>query len=557
MADKICEEILAESRNGQKSIRELCKEKAANTGLSAEGLRSAFKRFRKEKDRPHLNMEFSENEEKVITALALAFAARGMPLSKRLLLTLVKKAFKKPEDWKGDGWFRGFKERNAKQLSFRSSKDLDADRVSKVSKELIDSFVATFEKLQEENSFRPDFIINVDETSCNLKNSHATKVLTSAKAAKQGSIKAPPSPLRTLIPFVAASGRVWMVVYIFKRVSPKSAKAKDAVLLHPVKTVTRSNWTSYYAMTEEGYITNDLWIEVIDAFVALIKVHLGDRPALLLLDRVGSHLEDTSLVKLLANSIEPLFLPAHTSHILQPLDDSPFATLKAKGHEEKNEEIIRRQLHGEPLDTVTQDAIAKAEKLAFTTDIIAAGFKNTGIWPFDAKLIRERFAKEYGWTEETKPKSKVKSCTETIMETVDAYFNTNKADVKLRARAINEKGKLFRGSEIHQMHVETQKIKAEKEAKKAETAKVKEEKKRKAEESKAEKGPRKKAKVVEESSEEEPSPEISPSQRMNCSGCNNYFRSVWTCNICKNFNLCRICQCEVKLIEDHRVACKN
>lgn len=73
-----------------------------------------------------------------------------------------------------------------------------------------------------------------------------------------------------------------------------------------------------------------------------------------------------------------------------------------KGHEEKNEEIIRRQLRGEPLDTVTQDAIAKAEKLAFTPDIIAAGFKNTGIWPFDAKLIRKRFAKEYGRTEETK-----------------------------------------------------------------------------------------------------------------------------------------------------------
>lgn len=78
------------------------------------------------------------------------------------------------------------------------------------------------------------------------------------------------------------------------------------------------------------------------------------------------------------------------------------------------------------------------------------------------------------------------------------------------------------------MHMETQKIKAEKEAKKAETAKIKEEKKRKAEESIAEKGPRKKAKVAEESSDEEPSPEISLSQRMNCSGCNNYFRSVWT-----------------------------
>lgn len=285
-------------------------------------------------------------------------------------------------------------------------------------------------------------------------------------------IKAPPSLLRTLIPFVAASGRVWMVVYVFKRVSPKSAKAKDAVLLHSVKTVTRGNWTSYYAMTEEGYITNDLWIEIIDAFIALIKVQLGDRPALLLLDRVGSHLEDTSLVKLLANGIELLYLPAHTSHILQPLDDSPFATLKVKGHEAKNEQIIRRQLRHEPLDTVAQDAIAIAEKEAFTPDIIAAGFKNTGIWPFNAKLIRERFAKEYGWTEETKPKSKVKSCAETVIEAVDTYFNTNQPDAKLRAPAISDKAKVFGGSDVLQMRADSQKIKAEKEAKKVEKAKI-------------------------------------------------------------------------------------
>jgi len=86
---------------------------------------------------------------------------------------------------------------------------------------------------------------------------------------------------------------------------------------------------------------------------------------------------------------------------------------------------------------------------------------------------------------------------------------------------------------------------------------VKEAKKRKAEESAAEKGARKKAKIAEESSDEEPSPEISPGQRMNCTGCDNYFRVVWTCNDCKKFNLCRICQCDVKLIEDHRTTCKN
>jgi len=68
-------------------------------------------------------------------------------------------------------------------------------------------------------------------------------------------------------------------VYVFKRVSPKSIKAKDTVLLHPVKTMTRGNWPRYYAMTEEGYIINELWIEIIGAFINLIQVHLHDSKA--------------------------------------------------------------------------------------------------------------------------------------------------------------------------------------------------------------------------------------------------------------------------------------
>ncbi len=227
----VLDQIELESEQTGASIRSLCAQKSATTEFEAETLRKAFYRRKQERDRSHGRMLFSTKQEKMICVLTLSFAARGMPLTKSLLINLVRKVFKQRDDWTGDGWFRGFKERYADLLSFNSSKSLDRDRISKVTEEQVDKFIFAFNHLQEYNVYQPDFIINVDESSCKLKNDRPVKVLKSASATKQGSLKVPPSALRTIVPFVAASGKVWMVVYIFKRIGPKSPSAKDAITL--------------------------------------------------------------------------------------------------------------------------------------------------------------------------------------------------------------------------------------------------------------------------------------------------------------------------------------
>lgn len=556
--EKILDQIELESEQTGASIRSLCAQKAQTTEYKAETLRKALNRRRQERDRDHGQMLFSAKQESIICALALSFAARGMPLTKSLLINLVRKAFKQPDDWTGDGWFRGFKERFADRLSFSSSKSLDKDHISKVTEEQVDKFINAFDHLQEYNVYQPDFIINVDESSCKLKNDHPVKVLKSASASKQGSIKAPPSALRTIVPFVAASGKVWMVVYIFKRVGPKSPSAKDTVTLRTVKRQTRGSWTSYYAMTEEGYVTNDLWIDIIAKFINLIKVHLGNRPAVLILDRVGPHLEDSTLTSLLDNDISTLFLPAHTSHILQPLDDVIFSLFKVIAHRKLAEELIGRNLRGESLNTATQDAIFEAEQEAFTPDIIQAGFKNTGVWPFNKKLIRDRFAEEYEWAKESDSDTDANDEVDEVLRTIDDYFNSKQSDTKTRVSAINTKSKLFLGSEIHEAHMEAQKIKAEKEAKKAEKAKLKEEKKRKAVDDKLDsKRPRKKAKISEEELADQISFEISEDSLIECSGCDGLIDDYWTCPTCNTFNLCEDCQVDEEIETEHAKTCQK
>jgi hypothetical protein len=65
------------------------------------------------------------------------------------------------------------------------------------------------------------------------------------------------------------------------------------------------------------------------------------QPALLLLDCHSTHMELTSINLLLNSDIQPLYLPAHTTHILQPLDDVIFGSFKRKARVKRDHERIR------------------------------------------------------------------------------------------------------------------------------------------------------------------------------------------------------------------------
>jgi hypothetical protein len=54
-----------------------------------------------------------------------------------------------------------------------------------------------------------------------------------------------------------------------------------------------------------------------------------NRPRLLVVDSHGSHITDDFMYGYFNTNIYLLFLPLHTSHILQPLDLSVFGPIKA------------------------------------------------------------------------------------------------------------------------------------------------------------------------------------------------------------------------------------
>ncbi|KAG6989068.1 hypothetical protein FocnCong_v021008 [Fusarium oxysporum f. sp. conglutinans] len=110
-----------------------------------------------------------------------------------------------------------------------------------------------------------------------------------------------------------------MVIFKAKSIQEQLFK-KDFLAKHPGWHVTFS---------ENGWTSNDIAVEWLGK-VFLPQTQPED-PAdgrLLIVDGHGSHTSDEFMTMCYLNNVHLLFFPAHTSHVLQPLDLGCFSSLK-------------------------------------------------------------------------------------------------------------------------------------------------------------------------------------------------------------------------------------
>lgn len=87
----------------------------------------------------------------------------------------------------------------------------------------------------------------------------------------------------------------------------------------------------YYTTSANGWTSNDIRFEWLSR---IFITETADRAAqlrnrLLILDGHGSHITLEFMWACYQHSIYLLYLPAHSSHILQPLDLAPFSVTKS------------------------------------------------------------------------------------------------------------------------------------------------------------------------------------------------------------------------------------
>ncbi|QSS57463.1 hypothetical protein I7I53_11650 [Histoplasma capsulatum var. duboisii H88] len=112
------------------------------------------------------------------------------------------------------------------------------------------------------------------------------------------------------------------------------------------------------------------------------------RYRVLILDRHGSH--NTAAFEQFCKdqTIIPLYIPSHSSHLLQPLDVSCFAVLK-KAYSKQIESGMQLEInHVDKNEFLNLYSLARKEALKDTT--IRAGFKVTGLVPFNSAEVLDK-----------------------------------------------------------------------------------------------------------------------------------------------------------------------
>jgi 4-hydroxybenzoate polyprenyltransferase len=153
----------------------------------------------------------------------------------------------------------------------------------------------------------------------------------------------------------------------------------------------------HFTATENGWTTNDTAVEwLTKVFIPSTQPQDPNEYRLLILDGHGSH-ESTEFIYLCFEyKIYLIYLPPHTSHVLQPLDLSIFACLKR---------IYRRELGNLSLLT-DSTPIGKrnflrcyyiARNTSLTVTNIKSGWQASGLWPQNiAKPLMSRLLLENG-----------------------------------------------------------------------------------------------------------------------------------------------------------------
>ena len=145
--------------------------------------------------------------------------------------------------------------------------------------------------------------------------------------------------------------------------------------------------SGYFMRTSaSGYINGDLFLKYGKKFVSFLKEkHLlpSEKKIIILLDLHKSHLFNYQFMQLMKkNNIEVCGFPPSCTHMLEPLDDIPFAHFKRVYQRELL--IMNRQLCGKRMGKQQFfRVLVPAFEEGLNAETVRKGYKNCGVYPIN------------------------------------------------------------------------------------------------------------------------------------------------------------------------------
>lgn len=326
------------------------------------------------------------DEEDELVQLILTFARSGFPLTKRKVRSLAHQfarlngitGFSCQSNKAGKKWLKLFLKRHP-VVRVKRAHNLSVNRAMCANPTMLGKFFDQYKGLLESLDIRyGEQIWNCDESGV-TDVPHERDVLGETGVKAYQTVSKEQGELSTVLTFANAAGLVAPPVIIHKGGKVQGPWLQGC----PGGTMVRCS--------PNGWINKDIFFEYALRWIRFLRSwRLLDRKHILLLDAHKSHVYNLRFVQLMIQfDISVLCIPAHTSHLVQPLDSIPFASFKAAWHERILDYLFGRAGVGLPKWEFFKVFLPVWRKTMIPQNV-QAGFRKTGIYPFNPDAINPK-----------------------------------------------------------------------------------------------------------------------------------------------------------------------
>lgn len=268
-------------------------------------------------------------------------------------------------------WWCKFKERY--NLCLRVPENLSAYRASMANPVIISDYFTKLEDLLLHLNIKdqPSRIWNVDETGLTYVVRANKIVCQIGKKYIYKRTYAEKGQTQTVVGCACADGTFIPPFVIFKGIRWHDSLKNNCLP------------NSETHVSPKGWITSELFIKWFRFFIKSVP---DLRPLVLLMDSHSSHVGPEVINMAKENQVYLMTFPAHTSHLLQPLDVGVYKPLKSHWSKQINNYMIEHP-EVKPSRTNFHELFTPAFLSSFTPDNIRNAFKKSGVLPLNPNAI--------------------------------------------------------------------------------------------------------------------------------------------------------------------------
>ena len=291
----------------------------------------------------------------------------------------------------GRNWVYKFYHRHTDDLVFKTSTPMDRNRHKADSYHKYDCYFNYLGKKLDEYDVAPGNTYNMDEKGFALGQMNRSKRFFSKELWDRKQVRAP----------LQDGSREWIT--ILACICADGTALLPGLIYQSEASMVQDSWVqdidqdhgAFVAASPSGWTNHDLGLQwLIQVFDRQTKAKARRSWRLLYVDGHGSHLTTQFLDYCMNQKILVMRFPSHSTHTLQPLDVVAFSSLGTAYSQQL--ERFRERTHG-------QLGLSKADffglfwaawQSSFSKDLIKKSFDATGLFPWNPRIILDRFEPE-------------------------------------------------------------------------------------------------------------------------------------------------------------------